>query len=311
MIYRSNLLFLAFTSLAAVDVVDPATPRPRDLATAVTLNLTTSAAAPAVGDQVTVTVSWAWPTGWSVREPDVMADFAGEFVVEVPPAIRRTSGGLEYREQRLVLLARRSGAVNLPRPVLTATGPGGAVAVQAPAVLLTVGTGSATAALPAARPLVTGLSERAPLSPWWWLLALLLVPVGVVLWRLTHRRLQGPPPSPAEIAARELMAAARLTEGKALAGAAGLALRRFAGAVWGFDGPGMTAREAIAMVRGKAQVDEAAAYARMLEVIDGTRWAPDDMALAPLTAVVDEAKTWVERVTARLAAEAAVAKERP
>ncbi len=280
-----------------------------DAAPAITL--TTSAAAPAVGDKVTVTVAWSWPSGWSVREPEVMADFASEFVVEVPPVIRRTSGGMEHREQRLVLLARRSGAVHLPRPVLTATGPGGAVAVQAPAVLLTVGAGSATAALPAARPLVTGQSERMPRSPWWWLLTLVVIPAGLLLWRLTHRRLQGPPPTPAEIAARELIAAARLTDGKAMAGAAGLALRRFAGAVWGFDGPGATAREAITRVRGKAQVDEAAAFGRMLEVIDGTRWAPDDMALAPLTAVLDEARTWIERVSARLAAEAAVTTERP
>lgn len=71
-------------------------------------------AAVAIGDQLTITVTYRWPHGWTVetpnREPDPADAFAREFVTGFPPAQSTSSGEEERRTFRLTVLANHSGS---------------------------------------------------------------------------------------------------------------------------------------------------------------------------------------------------------
>jgi hypothetical protein len=100
------------------------------------VDLSASPAAVAVGDPLTVTLTYRWPHGWTVltpsHEPDPASAFASEFVTSVPPAQASSTGEEQRRTFTLTLLALHSGTWQLPRPASTSRAPWATGSVSAP-----------------------------------------------------------------------------------------------------------------------------------------------------------------------------------
>ena len=275
------------------------------------VELSASPAEVAVGETVVVTVTYRWPHAWSVAaEPDPAADFHNLFVTAAPPAERASSGEEERRTYRYTVAAARSGAWQLPRPSLTAQGPAGPSTTQAPAVIVQVGAESAPPKLPSARPLIL----RPPVAlatnqRWWWLGGAVAVLSGAVLWWRLSRRQALSGPTPWEILASELDRVGSASDAKDAGARISLAVRRYAGALWRFDGPGQTTREVGATLRrlraGAIADDEARDFLRLLSRLDDLRWSPGEAPSEAMHELVTLARSWAAGVQARLDAEAA------
>lgn len=275
----------------------------------------TMAATPAqvdIGREVTVTLAYAWPAGWTVvAEPDPGRDFAALFVTSFPPVERITTGEGEERRWALTVLAPTSGAWSLPRPTLTVRAPDGTEHVaQAPEVLVQVGTANAPPQLSAARALWTRPETVADddRAGWRWLAlaigATLAIALALILLR--RRRAESGPTAHARFHAA-LDGVRSAGDGKEAGARLSLALRAFAGATWRFDGAGSTTRELAHLLRTRAPDGEARAVVRMLDELDGLRWSAGQLPAAQVAPLVDEARSWANGVQHRLDDEARAA----
>ncbi|GDY13071.1 hypothetical protein LBMAG53_19490 [Planctomycetota bacterium] len=257
-----------------------------------------------VGDRVVATLVYAWPTGWTpVVEPDPAGDLSGVFVADLPPVKSQDTGEGSRRSFTITLVSTRSGAWELPRPSFTVRPPAGdAVTVQAPQVVVQVGLDAAPVTLPAPRPAWTK-PAAAPPPPWWpWLAGggVLLAIGAVVWWKLRPKRLPDPPIS---LARRALAAAGELPDARESGTAISLALRRYAGAIWTFDGAGATTREAAAHLRqlgSSVPANESTELLRLLGVLDDLRWAPGEVTADQVKPQLTAALAWIEAVQRRL-----------
>lgn len=279
------------------------------------VDLSASPAAVAVGDAVTVTLSYRWPHGWTVltpsHEPEPAGAFASEFVTSVPPAQASSTGEEQRRTFTMTLLALHSGTWQSPRPRLDVEGPSGRQHAIANAVIVQVGTEAKPADLPAARgawvhPPASGAGPMA-----WWLIALavvlLIVALGLALW-WTRRHLV-PPPTPLEVFTAECLAAISTSDGKEAGARLSLALRRYVGALYAFDGPGSTTRETATHLRGRLNEDEQHALLRLLGQLDDLRWSAPELPAPLVRESAQSARTWCDRLQHRLD-EAAQERER-
>lgn len=272
----------------------------------VAVELTAKPINPAVGDPVQLEVTYRWPRGW-IGSPDPTRELAGLFVTAAPPAEDRSSGGGNVRIHRFTILAERSGAVALPRFAFAASERSDREPVQAkaPEVVLQVGTGNAAPVLPVARPAWTiPPPEDRPTTPWWvWALigGAVAVLMGGVIWFALRRRIHQI--TPEERFASELARTRALGDARDRAAALSLALRRFAGAAYGFDGVGATARETATLAATRAPESEAVPLTRLLDRLDGLRWTPDQLAAESLAPIETDADDWGRALAARLAEE--------
>ncbi len=299
-----NLAFPA-TAFAATALSEGVEPVP-------TIEMSATPAETEVGKTVLVTVTYRWPAGWSVEpKPDPAPDFRDAFISAMPlPQDTVTAEGAR-RVVALTLTATRSGAWALPRPTLTANGPHGPLTITAAPVIVQVGTSAAPAKLPPP----IGLRLQAPpvaQARWPWLvgggviaLSLLAVTLLIVL-----RRRQATASvllTPAQAFTRDVDAAQAATDGKDLGAQLSLALRRYCGATWRFDGGGSTVRE-VAATLGRRQLpdDERRALQRLLERLDELRWSPAELPADQVRPLIADAANAVATVERRLAAEAAL-----
>jgi hypothetical protein len=175
-------------------------------------------------------------------------------------------------------------------------------------VVVQVGTEAAPPKLP--EPMA--LRVRPPKPPesdhrWWWLGGSLgLAVAGVTVLLLLRRRAASAAlVPPVDRFAAEVRRLAAVTDGKELGAGLSLALRRYAGEVYRFDGAGSTTREVAAqLARTSHPEDERRALVRLLERLDDLRWAPGELDAAAVRPVSDDASAWVAQVERRLAAEA-------
>ncbi len=302
----ARLLLLLATCGLGLIAAEPTPPAP-------TIDGAATPAQVAVGDPVTITLTWTWPSGWqATREPDPAVDYRDYFVTDAPPVQATHTAEGERRSLRLTLLANRSGAWALPRPTLTVNGPQGAVALTAPAVIVQVGAEAAPAKLPApvalrVRPPVSALADHR----WWWIGGgAAIVAIGLALVLLGRRRAAAVVIPPADRFAAELRQLAAISDGKELGAGISLALRRYAGDIYRFDGAGATTREVAAQLKLRTTAgsdDERRLLVRLLERLDDLRWAAGDLELSLVRPLIDEAGAWVAAVERRLAAERAAA----
>lgn len=265
-----------------------------------------------VGETVTVTITYAWPQGWTVAsEPDPGPELRELFVTSAPPPERASAGGRERRTFRYAVAATRSGAWRMPRPSLTATGPAGPATVQAAEVIVQVGTESAPPRLPAARPLLVRPPPGAEADRrlWWWIGGGALLAVAAAAWWLARRRNRPDPAATAwQVFAGEFAQARQPGDAREVGTRISLAVRRYAGSVWGFDGPGQTTREISASLRrlGAARVadDEAAALLRLLGRLDDLRWSAGEVPAEAMAELATLAEAWTSGIQRRLDAEA-------
>jgi hypothetical protein len=269
-----------------------------------------SASSVAVGDRVTVTITYRWPRTWQADEPDPTAAFQKEFTTDLPPPKKTSTGDEERRVFTLVLAATRSGAWALPRPTFRASSINGAQEATAPEIIIQVGTEAKPPKLPAARsawvrpPVV----EQKDHLRWWLLGGALAGITGTLAWLMLRRRILAPPPTPFEIFNREWQAASASGDGKDAGARLSLALRRYAGAIWRFDGPGSTPRECALHLRGRLPDEEFATLVRLLDHLDDLRWSPGALPMAALTRDIGAAQEWTSSVQKRLDAEAEAAR---
>ena len=277
-----------------------------------TVELTAQPAEVAVGDSLTVTVTYRWPAGWTAEpKPDPAPEFRDTFVTAAPPAQDTSTAEGTRRVVQLTLAATRSGAWALPQPTLTAVGPQGAQTVTASPVIVQVGTSSAPAHLP--EPVTLRLQPPpTPLTQWpWWIVAVVvgLVVLTVLAWR--QRTAVTKEKTPAEWFAEESKRALGVSDGKDLGALLSLALRRYVGATWNFDGAGSTVREvAGALARCVMPDDERRAALRLLERLDDLRWSPEELPAEHVRPLIAEASGLVEQIEQRLRAEAVAAAAR-
>ena len=276
-----------------------------------TIELSAAPAEVAVGDPVTVTVTWTWPAGWQARrQPDPTEDFRTSFVTDAPPVQATHTAEGERRVVKVTLLAERSGAWALPRPTLIAApAAGGApVTVEAPAVIVQVGSEAKPASLPDPIPLRIRppLAVTAQRTGWWIAGGAALLALAVLGLLLRRRAVAASAVPPADRFAHELGRLAAIADGRDLGGAISLALRSYAGAVFAFDAPGSTTREVAAtLARREHPEDERRALVRLLERLDDLRWAPGELPADTVRPLADEAGAWVAGVERRLLAAAA------
>ena len=304
----------ASTAQPPVAVAEPnpiASPYPH-----LAVDLSASPSAVAVGDPLTVTLTYRWPHGWTVQtpshEPDPSIAFASEFVTSLPPVQATSTGEEQRRTFTLTLLALHSGTWQLPRPRLEVEGPDGHHSALANAVIIQVGTESKPANLPAAR--APWMPPPAPLShpAAWWLVPLSAVLLVLALalaywWRRRHLL---PPPTPMEVFTNDCLAAISTSDGKEAGALLSLALRRYVGALYAFDGPGSTTRETATYLRGRLSDDEQHALLRLLEQLDSLRWCASALPAPLVRQSAETARTWCDQVQRRLD-EAALERARP
>ncbi len=264
----------------------------------------------AVGETVTMTIVYRWPHGWTAAEPDPANDFRSLFVTAAPPAERHSTGEEERRTFRYTVAATRSGAWQLPRPAMSVRGANGEVRVQAPEVIVQVGKESAPPKLPAARPLLVRPPEALATRRWPWLVGSSLVVVaGVLIWWLRRRGGEQHGPSAWQVFSDELAAARTATDGKDAGARLSLAVRRYAGRIWEFDGPGLTTREMGAVLTrlraGRITDDESRDLLRLLARLDDLRWSAGDASSEAMQDLATLANSWTTGVQQRLDAEAA------
>jgi hypothetical protein len=304
-------VMLAITS-AVVMAADDHGPTPnaerRTPNAAVVIDMSASPASLAVGERVTVTLTYRWPRGWTVTEPDPGPALRDAFVVDLPPAKKTATGDEERRVFTVVLAATRSGAWALPRPSFTVTGPDGAVTAQAPEVLVQVGVENKPAALPAVRNAWVRPPPSVVVTPWgvYGTVAGVVVAAAIAAWWWLRRRhvvLSGL--TPLQIFTRELDAARMSGDGKEAGGRLSLALRRYVGALWRFDGPGSTTRETASFLRGRLPDEEFTALVRLLDRLDDLRWSPGAVPTAALERDLATGQEWATGVQQRLDAEEA------
>ena len=300
-------LLLASTGALAADQSGAPPPRAEPH---LGIELSASPAAVAVGDQLTVTVVYRWPHGWTVdrpdHEPDPAGAFSDEFVTSFPPAQRASSAEEERRTFSLQLAARHSGTWSLPRPSVSLIGPQGRRELSAPAVIIQVGTEARPADLPAPRPAWVRPLAASTGRTWLWpaLLAGTLAAL-LILLNLWRRRTSAPPPTPFAVFAQDLAAAASTGDGKEAGARLSLALRRYVGSIHSFDGPGSTTRETAMILRGRLPDGEYRDLVRLLDQLDALRWSPADLPISALRPSVESARSWCDGVQQRLDAEAA------
>lgn len=295
----------AFAATALAAEVDPVP----------TIEMSATPAETEVGKTVLVTVTYRWPAGWSVEpKPDPAPDFRDAFISAMPlPQDTVTAEGAR-RVVALTLTATRSGAWALPRPTLTAyapKGPKGPLTITAEPVIVQVGTSAAPAKLPPP----IGLRLQAPLvaqARWPWLvgggvIALSLLAVALLIMLRRRHAAASVPLTPAQAFTRDVDAAQAATDGKDLGAQLSLALRRYCGATWRFDGGGSTVRE-VAATLGRRQLpdDERRALQRLLERLDELRWSPAELPADQVRPLIADAANAVATVERRLAAEAAI-----
>lgn len=271
-----------------------------------TVELAATPAEVAVGDQVTVTVTYRWPAGWTVEpKPDPSPDFRDAFITAAPPAKDSSTGEGSLRVVNLTLTATHSGAWALPRPILTAQGPQGAQTVTAAPVIVQVGTSAAPAKLP--EPIALRLqAPPVPAVRWpWWALAGGAVAIALIALAFRRRAIAAAAAlTPAELFVRDVQQAKAATDGKDLGATLSIALRRYAGAQWQFDGPGSTVREVAAtLARRELPDDERRGLQRLLERLDDLRWSPADLPSDHVRPLIADAEGWVATVERRLAAQ--------
>ena len=275
------------------------------------VDLSATPAQIAVGETVQVTVTYRWPHGWTVdAEPDPAVAFRSQFVTAAPPAARSSTAEEERRTFRYTVAATRSGAWLLPRPQLAVRSPQGPVSVTAPEVIVQVGSESAPPNLPAARPLLLRPPQALPGSQrWWWIGgAAALIAIAALWWR-RRRGTIASGPTPWQVFEADLSSARSAADGKSAGAAISLAVRRYAGGIWGFDGPGLTTREMGVTLRrlraGKISDDESRDLLRLLARLDDLRWNVNDAPTEAMHDLVTLAHTWADGVQKRLDAEAA------
>jgi len=275
------------------------------------IDLSATPAQISVGETVQVTVTYRWPHAWTVdAEPDPALAFRSQFVTAAPPASRSSTSEEERRVFRYTVAATRSGAWLLPRPQFSVRSPQGPLTVTAPEVIVQVGTESAPPKLPAARPLLLRPPQALPSSRlWWWLGGGALLVVIAVVWWLRRRRAVASGPTPWQVFEAELSGARAASDGKTAGAAISLAVRRYAGATWGFDGPGLTTREMGYVLRrlraGRISDDESRELLRLLARLDDLRWSASDAPAEAMHDLVTLAHTWAAGVQKRLDVEAA------
>ena len=279
----------------------------------VSVSLSASPATANVGDRVTVTLTYRWPHGWLAEgrgnEPDPARDFAGEFTVDLPPPVRTSTGEEERRVFTVVLAAQRAGAWALPRPTLTARNGAQSASAVASEVIVQVGSEDKPPQLPVARPAWTPARnpDAGGLPAWIWIcLTIAVLGLGVLALTARRRRLVSAP-TPWEIFASDWQTAGAVSDGKEAGARLSLALRRLAGALFAFDGPGATARETLWHLRGKLNDDEQRDLGRLLDQLDALRWAADDLAPSAMRPLIDSGQRWSATLKGRLDAEAAAA----
>ena len=275
----------------------------------VSIDMSCSASTLAVGDKVTVTITYRWPHGWNAAEPDPAAAFQGEFTTDWPPPKKISTGEEERRVFTVTLAATRSGAWALPRPTFSAGDFKGTKSATAPEIILQVGVDAKPAKLPAARTawVKPPASEAAQATRWWLIGAALTGILGVAGWWWLRRKILAPSATPLEIFTREWQAVAASSDGKDAGARVSLALRRYAGAIWHFDGPGSTTRETAQHLKGRLPDEEFATLVRLLDRLDDLRWSPSALPVAALAREIGAAQEWATAAQLRLDAEAAAA----
>jgi hypothetical protein len=267
-----------------------------------------------IGDALTVTVTYRWPAGWAVvapgGEPDPAKDFADAFVTDLPPPQKHGSGQEERRVFTITLLAKRSGAWELPRPTFTVKTPEGTRSLVAPSVLVQVGAEDKPAELPPPRKAWTRAQGPADQRRAWWMLGVVAVGlVGLAALLLARRRSQERASTPWELFHEDWLAASNAADGKEAGARLSLALRRCVGTVFRFDGPAATTREAAGFLRGRLPDDEQRELVRLLEGLDALRWAPEHLPPSSVRPLVDQGRAWITALKRRLEAEAEAARQ--
>jgi hypothetical protein len=308
---------------AATDVGAPApTPTPAETAEPPApppiphfgVELTANRTALSIGETVVTTVTYRWPAGTTVvspdGEPDPARDFAQAFVTDLPPPQRFNSGQEERRVFTITIAAKRDGAWELPRPTLTIRTNQGTLSSVAPPVLVQVGKDSAPPQLPPPRPIWT--RTKAPSDPtfaWWLLSVVLVLTAGVVALALVRRRTTIIQQTPWDHFYDDWQAASAAADGKEAGARLSLGLRRCLGTVFRFDGPAATAKETITFLRTRLQDHEHRDLARLLEQLDGLRWAADDLPPTAVRPLLESGRAFTNALKHRLDAEAEAAKQ--
>lgn len=279
------------------------------------IEMTANPAQIEVGATVAVVVSYRWPSAWTIeREPDPAAAFRDLYLTNAPPAERSSAGGEERRTFRYTIAATRSGAWKLPQPTLTARGPLGPVTATASEVILQVGSESAPPKLPTPRPLLVRPPAQLATNRhlWWWGVGVTVVLAGALaVWIRSRRSALSKASTAIQIFETELAAARAPGDAREIGTRISLALRRYAGAIWDFDGPGMTTRETGAVLRrlsaGRIADSESAELLRLLGRLDDLRWSAGDLAADTMADLLTLAGSWTAQVQQRLDREAAAA----
>lgn len=262
----------------------------------------------AVGDELELRLTYRWPADWPVLvEADPARDFAELRLTAVEQRDARRFADRQESIWQVAVLVERSGAWELPTPRLVLQGPDGPVRASCEPLLLQVGLPDGEPPLEEARGLWTRppIDLEQPLSPWWYLGGAAVLLAGLVVGWWYWRRPPAATAVAAETVARQALARARQAgDGKQAAGIISLALRRYCGVAWAFDGVGATAAETISHITGRATDTERQDLRKLFHDLDGLRWAPGELTAATVGPYVDQALGWLERVAERLRQEA-------
>ncbi len=306
------LSVLLASGAAAEQTADPAALPASAAGGRVRIAMEADTAALTLGDPLTLTITCLWPRAWKQpRLPDPTVAFRRVATVE-PPVIAPSGTDMRVR-WRLTLRAQRPGAWALPRPVVQIHGPEGPVRVRAPEVIVQVGAGADEPDLAEPRALwrrpPAFTPQRGPGAWLWLVLGAAALGAAALAVEILRRRRRSPPLSPHQRFLRDLPDPQSVTDGAALAEAIGLALRRYCGAIWSFDGPGATPQEVLDRLRADLPNEAFHRLRGLFGDLERLRWAPGELAVVAVSPLLDAAREWEAGVEQRRAAAAAAERE--
>lgn len=254
----------------------------------------------AVGEEVALTLRCRWPASAElVRPPDPAELLRGELVTAIGPKKTWRDGDDAVAEWELRVVPRESDAWIIPAPDFAIRRDDGEVAtVDGEELILEVATGEdRNVELSDPSPLFARPPPGRGSSPWWWLVLPIVggaIAAAILIAKRAREGRRARPPI--EEFLDEIERISKLDEGKLAGSRLSLAVRRYCGDSFGFDGPGSTSVECEDHLRGEISDRHRIELRKLLARLDGLRWASEELRAAQVLPLSKEAASAVREI---------------
>ncbi len=268
----------------------------------------------AIGDELTLTITYVWPSDWTIEKepnPAMTLSNMNVFIVDAPPVDRLVFGNEQQLRWTFTILAQQSGAWSLPQLGFEITDPQGQThTTSAPNIIIQVGVDEKPPRLsePSLAWTTQDSTDAGIHQSYWWILILIVLIIGGVLFWYLRKQQPEQIVKPIERFDHTIAQARAAKDSKEAAALLSLALRTYCSEIWLFDGVAATNREMRFFLRRHLGSKELSSICHILDGVEDFRWAPDGELADNVNAFINDSVQWCQsQEQARQAAEAEAA----